>query len=505
MIVVPEPVSNSLIVSATPRYFDEIKRVVTELDRRPPMVVIQVLIAEVTLRDTDQFGVELGLQDSLLFDRGIASNRFLWNGQPLGNDNTPASLATRNAAAAQAITNFTLSRSDPTLGFGGLVLQASSDSVNMLIRALQESERLQVISRPQVQTLDNQPAFVQVGAQVPRIQSSQITNFGTQNNTSDVSVGIILQVTPRTSPDGMIVMEVDAEKSAVGPEATGIPISITTNGQVIRSPQILITRAQTTVSARSGQTVILGGLITNNQEEITRRVPYLADIPVLGRLFRFDSVFKQRTELLIILTPFILQSEENIESMNLRESERMSWCLGDIVNIHGPVGMAGNPAFNPQASPVIYPDLQPGGPEPTPAAPPSGPFMPPLEMPMSPLPPQAQPPALPLNPSPPPGSLPPLPPTPRPTSAAQENEARAFSLPLPTMAQVPGSGQPRPLAQPACRAGPNAGAAAAPDASDDSTRPAAVRHAGQIPILRSAPRRDGRPGHVCADGTMTPR
>ncbi|MDX1946340.1 MAG: secretin N-terminal domain-containing protein [Pirellulaceae bacterium] len=456
VIIEPEPVSNSLIVSATPRYFDEIRRVVTELDKRPPMVVIQVMIAEVTLQDTDQFGVELGLQDSLLFDRGLASNRYLWNGQPLGNDNSAASIAARNAVATQAITNFTLNRADPTLGFGGMVLQASSDSVNMLVRALQDSQRLQVISRPQVQTLDNQPAYVQVGAQVPRIQSSQITNFGTQNNTADIPVGIILQVTPRTSPDGMIVMEVAAEKSAVGPEATGIPISITTDGQVIRSPQILITRAQTTVSARGGQTVILGGLITNDQQEYTRRVPYLADVPVLGRLFRFDSVLKKRTELLIILTPFIMQSDEDIDAMNLRESERMSWCIGDVVNIHGEVGFGGSSAYNTQSSPLIFPDLNPSGPEPTPA-PPAG-SLPPQPLPMVP-PPAAQPPAITL---PPPAPMPPPipgPSRPAPTASSPPGNsagspvprpvaAQAISLPLPSLSNSLPGVPPRPLASP---------------------------------------------------------
>ena len=386
VIIVPEVVSNSLIVSATPRYFEEVKRVITELDRRPPMVIIQVLIAEVALTDFDQFGLEWGLQDQLLFDRGITGGpRFAFNNAPLGNDNSAASLNTRDNVGTQGLTNFSLGRTDPALGFGGLVLSASSESVSVLIRALEQSQRLQVISRPQVQTLDNLPAFVQVGARVPRITSSSITNFGTQNSTTDENVGIILGVTPRTSPDGMIVMEVDAEKSEVGPEAEGIPISITNAGDVIRSPQILVTTAQTTVSARSGQTVILGGLITKNQSETTRRVPYLGDIPFLGRLFRFDAVSNRRTELLIILTPFIVQNDEHIDWMNQRETERMSWCIADVVNIHGPVPVAGGGEWNVPPPPVIFPDVDPTSPatispEPTPAT------TPPLDLPVEPMP-----------------------------------------------------------------------------------------------------------------------
>ncbi|WP_425616406.1 secretin N-terminal domain-containing protein [Anatilimnocola sp. NA78] len=367
VIVVPEQVSNSLIVSATPRYFDEIRRVVEELDRRPNMVIIQVLLAEVSLNDLNEFGVELGLQDSLLFDRGLAGVGaaglgrvgFPFNQTTLGNDNTPASLATRENVAGQALSNLSVGRTNATAGFGGLVLSAGNESVNVLIRALQQSQRMQVLSRPQVQTLDNQPAYVQVGQQVPYITSSNQTQFGIQNQTTFQDVGVILGVTPRTSPDGMIVMEIDAVKSDLGPEAEGIAISVSADGTAIRQPIINVTRAQTTVSARSGQTVILGGLITKNQSETTRRVPYLGDIPVLGRLFRFDSVDVQRTELLIIMTPYVMRTDEHVAWLNMRESERMHWCLADVANVHGQAQHFTSSADSGISTPVIFPDETP--------------------------------------------------------------------------------------------------------------------------------------------------
>jgi hypothetical protein len=116
------------------------------------------------------------------------------------------------------------------------------------------------------------------------------------------------------------------------------------------------------VSARSGQTVILGGLITKSSNENTRRVPYLGDIPVLGRLFRYDSFTLMRRELLIILTPHIMNTDEAIEWMNIRESERMNWCLADIANIHGANSLSAgaNRGINPQ-SPIIFPDTDPSG------------------------------------------------------------------------------------------------------------------------------------------------
>ena len=269
----------------------------------------------------------------------IVDPGFNFNNNPLGNSSDAGSLATRNNIGSQALSTFGVGRTNATLGYGGLVLSASSDAVSVLIRALQDDRRFDLLSRPQVMTLDNQPAFVQVGSRVPRITSSQITVNGTINNTVLENVGILLGVTPRVSPEGLIVMEIDAEKSKVGDEQDGIPISINANGDVIRSPQIDTITAQTTVSARNGQTVILGGLITKDRATISRRVPLLGDVPILGGAFRYDSTDEMRNELLIIMTPYIVRDEADVEMVKQRESRRLSWCLADVVEVHGDVGL----------------------------------------------------------------------------------------------------------------------------------------------------------------------
>jgi len=366
VIVVPEPVSNSLIVSATPRYFDEIMKLVEDLDRRPPMVMIQVLLAEVSLGEIDELGVELGLQDSLLFDRGVSAAAlapgFAFNNQPLGNE--PGSLHTRETLGGQALSSFAVGRTNAELAYGGMVLSAGNESISVLVRALQDCRRLEVLSRPQVMTLDNQPAFVQVGARVPRITASNITTTGTVNSTVLENVGLLLGVTPRISPDGLVVMEIDAEKSDLGPVEEGIPIAVNASGDAVRSPIINITTAQTTISARSGQTVVLGGLITKSNSVIGRQVPLLGDIPLFGQLFRFDGLQEERTELLIILTPFIVETEEDVELIKQVESQRMSWCLADVVSIHGEgvlSGMEGtwNDSWDHEPGRIIYPDRDP--------------------------------------------------------------------------------------------------------------------------------------------------
>ncbi len=261
VVVVPEVVSNSLILSATPRFFDEVKAIIDQLDARPPMVMIQVLIAQVDLGNTNEFGIELGLQDSVLFDRSTLSNiqtssTTLPNGtttssvisadrdpgfnfnnaNPLGNNSSGNLLP--SIVGGQGLSNFAVGRQDGQLGYGGLVLSLASENISMLLRALAENHRVEVLQRPQVMTLDNQPAYIQVGQSVPTITNVSTTTTGITNGVQPQNVGLILLVTPRISPDGLVVMQIDAQKSALEPEANGIPIYASTGGQVIRSPII---------------------------------------------------------------------------------------------------------------------------------------------------------------------------------------------------------------------------------------------------------------------------
>src|SRR5262249_28022066 len=145
----------------------------------------------------------------------------------------------------QGLSSFGLGRTNSSLGYGGLVLSASSEGVSALLRALAECRRVDVISRPQIMTMDNQRAFLLVGQSVPRVTGSTVSVNGTQNTTTLNNVGVILQVQPRITLEGppesprtpIVTMQMDVEKSEVGADADGIPISISTTGQVIRSPK----------------------------------------------------------------------------------------------------------------------------------------------------------------------------------------------------------------------------------------------------------------------------
>jgi general secretion pathway protein D len=394
VIIVPEIASNSLVVSATPRYYETVKGIIAQLDERPPMVMIQVLIAEVRLNDTDEFGLELGLQDSLLFDRSLVDTiqttttststqaqggqtvtvenqnvinaplnpGFNFNNtSPLGNNGSTTALATASAVAAQGLTNFALGRASPDLGFGGFIFSASSNGVSVLLRALQEKRRLEVLSRPQIMALDGQPGYILVGQRVPTITGVSLTTFGQTNDILYQQVGIIMQVVPRISPDGLVVMQLTTEKSEVGPEAEGIPISVSAGGQIVRAPRINATTAVTTVSALSGQTVVLSGLLTNRREDVHRRVPLIADIPLIGDFFRYDRVSGQRTELLIVMTPQIVRNKLESDLIKQTESQRMSYIMQDVVNLAGDLGLRSRcDEWCDGETEAVYPTYVPG-------------------------------------------------------------------------------------------------------------------------------------------------
>ncbi len=149
-----------------------------------------------------------------------------------------------------------------------------------------------MLSRPQIMTLNNVPASVLVGQRIPQITDFQTTNTGgTVNSIELIDTGVSLGVIPRVTPDGLIIMDIEANDSKAGDPAEGITIGVS-DGVPIQSPIYDDVTAITTVAARSGQTVVFGGLITGERIDTFRGVPYLAQIPVLGHLFRFDTTLR---------------------------------------------------------------------------------------------------------------------------------------------------------------------------------------------------------------------
>ena len=368
VFIISEPVSNSLLLSATPRYFTELKQMIEKLDAPPLQVVIQAMLVEVTLTNDDEFGIELGFQSPVLFDRStlsppvtlqvttsqntnttVANNvalsttaapGFQFTDPALGTDGLGTnSIVNTSTVGTQELTNLGVSRIStvsPSYG-SGLILAASSESVSFLLRALSYRENLHVLSRPMIRTVDNQPATVQVGKNVPIIYGFTPTPNGALAPIVRYDgAGIILQVQPRITPDGMIVMHAAAEKSQY--EQGGVVlVTDPVTGRQITSPVKDVTRAEAIVSLASGETVVMGGLITNSDDTQERKVPWVADVPILGQLFRYDVKTSVRTELLIFLTPRIIRNDADDEMLKQIETERLHFLLDEAESIHGPI------------------------------------------------------------------------------------------------------------------------------------------------------------------------
>lgn len=368
VVIVPEPITNKLLISATPRWFKEIEKIIQELDAEQPQVVIQVLIAEVRLSGTEEFGVEVGLQSPVLFQRGLlptigsAGTVGLTGGLASNGNIIPTGVTVSNTAnfatpgfnfinnppyafnayqpgvvGFQGVNALAVGRtSTRTQGTGGLVFSAAADSFNLLIRALKTQGRIDILSRPQVTTLDNQQARVFVGAQTPLITASNATVGVTQQSITYVPVGVELIVTPKISPDGKVIMRVAPQVSSTSASQTQIPGNGNTN---ITLQQVDQQTVETTVIAQDGETVAIGGLIRRKDEKNERKIPWLGDLPILGTAFRYREQFKDRQELLVILTPHIVKNRLEADRILAMESARMSWLQGDVIKVHGPSGL----------------------------------------------------------------------------------------------------------------------------------------------------------------------
>ena len=300
--IVAEPVSNSLLVSASPRYFEQVTGMITELDQPQKQVLIQVLLAEITLDGSTEWGMqwetELDLKDQ---DIPVDSADI----NSLGG--IPGGLQEKTKSTVGAI--------------GGLTATLTGDNWGFILRAMQSDGRLEILSRPQILAADNQPASIDVGQRVPVVTGSRITERGDSINTFEYQqVGIQLEVTPRINPDGIVKMDVSPTISALASSSVEISTGFTV-------PIINSRSATTAVSVQDGQTIVIGGLISTEDNQRVTKIPWLGDIPYIGALFKRTKKTRVRSELLIILTPHVINdpgeaekfSRENIDSSNIFE------------------------------------------------------------------------------------------------------------------------------------------------------------------------------------------
>jgi len=275
--IIPDDSGNVLLIRSTGGEHSRIVAVLDQLDTVPRQVLIDVLVAEVTLGDSLSFGVEWAFKNGHIKIGGSKLN-------------------------PTATTNFPGVTASATGGFAFALLNAAADPV-AVINAIASQTDVSLISSPQVFVQNNKTALVKVGDRVP-VVTTQTERIGTDQPTTDKQVqyndtGTILSVTPRIHHDGMVSLDVIQQVSN----------AIANKTSSISSPVIQTREIKTSLSIRDGQPVILGGLISKGKTNTGNKVPLLGDLPGIGQLFRHDGEEFTRTELLVIITPHVVYAD----------------------------------------------------------------------------------------------------------------------------------------------------------------------------------------------------
>ena len=397
VVLAAEPVTNTILISASAEWFPRVLQMIERLDMQPAQVSVQCLIAEVRLTNTEEFGVEVGLQAPILFNRGIIGTG--QNNVTLTNSGTTPSLVPSGTSYTQ-VTNYAGAPgfnflenvaaglpgfnviSPKTVGFQGLnslgvgrtsstgvsgfVFSGQSDTINVLVRALKVQGRIDIHNAPTIQTLDNQTGFVNVGQSYPYVQGGQFTALGTfqPNVTYRDDVGVTLRVTPRISPEGKVLMRV--EPSLITPVDTQIQLGSGFSATAFNTQVV-----QTTILADDGETIVIGGLISKVSSKTENKLPFLGDLPYIGALFRYRQQTQEKRELIVILTPRIIRNAEDAERVSAEQLKLVNINTKDAAKMIGPNTLIPGDTKDAGPGPEVIAPSDNQLPPPTPATGPS--------------------------------------------------------------------------------------------------------------------------------------
>jgi general secretion pathway protein D len=258
---------------------------VSNLDRPKPQVLIKVVFLEVQHDNALDFGVEAQ------YNHNVSPSAL----GPTGN----VGLSNLFGLAAQGANPSTIGQT--TMPEGAGLYSVMGSDFQATVRAIASAEKVEVLSRPSIMVRNNQPATITVGQSVPLVTGiSYPSTFGGPVSTITYqNIGIILQVTPFISNDGLVEMIVSPQISSLSSQT----VQIATNLSV---PVIDLRSASTVVVTPDGQTAIIGGLMENDKTVIDSKIPFLGDIPLLGNLFKHKQKADTKKELLIFLTPHVV-------------------------------------------------------------------------------------------------------------------------------------------------------------------------------------------------------
>jgi len=292
--VVADKDNNTILIVATPAEYSVIEAALKKLDIPQRQVVIDVTIAEVTLTDQISFGVEW------LFKGGAPSGRgaggLLTRTPPFnpgGTGTTTTSTGSTTNAGLSLLNGFTY-----------LIQNANfPGGIQAALHLLDTYGNTKVISNPHLSALDNQKATIKVGNRIP-IQQQTIVGGTTNAVTTTaqyIDTGVLLQVTPHINIGGLVTLEVDAEVSTPG-----------TTSDPTLAPPINTRSVQTLLAVPTGQTMVMGGLISEDNENSSKGLPLVSRIPILGGLFGDQTLQNNRTELVLFITPRVVENEADV-------------------------------------------------------------------------------------------------------------------------------------------------------------------------------------------------
>lgn len=295
--IIPDIPTNALVVYAEPEIFPALESVIKKLDVVRPQVFIQALIMETQLSKSLDLGVQW--QGGKLVNQGTESEGFATMGGvgATGGPKTVESTLQDGAGAVAGIIG-------TPIRFGG----KDYASFNAFIKATQRDTEIDILSSPQILTLNNEEAEIKVGEIIPTVGSSKVDANGNTTTSIDYKeVGLSLKITPQINSDNSIALKIAQTTSNV------------VEGKIGAFDQGAITtlnrELKTTVTVANGQTVVLGGLISDDITQVENKTPCLGDIPILGWMFKFHTTSARKTNLIVFLSPKVVKNQEDLNQL----------------------------------------------------------------------------------------------------------------------------------------------------------------------------------------------
>ena len=325
--VTADPATNSLLIQASPEGYQALLRVIELLDIARPQVLVEALIMEVTVGD----GQELGFNAVVRLVGGdenlsISSRTDSPSDGVLGDGNT-----TPTDGAASGLGNLARGLAPLLAGPGGFlarfaVRDGNNDIIRGVIRAAANDSSINVLSAPHILTSDNEEAEILVGDNIPiitsRVQSAGTvttdtgTNLATSVNVERQDIGVTLRVTPQITEGETMRLDIFQEITALN---RALQSGVGDPNQV--GPALSNRRIENSVVVKDGETVVIGGLISDDYTDTVSKVPWLGDIPVLGWLFKSTSTQLTKRNLLVFLTPRVIRTSEDLEKQSIVKRE----------------------------------------------------------------------------------------------------------------------------------------------------------------------------------------